>query len=47
MTTPKIMLCHWPWIKNYYGEMETAYYNYCPMLTTLWIDQDMKAEMGY
>jgi len=37
----------WPWVKNYYGETESAYDNYTPMISTLWIDQVLKAEMGY
>lgn len=39
--------CYWPWIKNYYGEHSTGFYNQMPILTTLWVDQDLKAEMGY
>ena len=30
---------------NYYGEIEATYYQYMPMVTTLWIDQDMKKQM--
>ena len=37
----------WPWVKNYYGEIETSFFHYIPMIKTLWIDQDLKAEMGY
>ncbi|GAI03338.1 unnamed protein product, partial [marine sediment metagenome] len=35
----------WPWVKNYYGERNLG----CVTLTaeTLWIDQALKAEMGY
>ncbi len=35
----------WPWVKNYYGERNVG----CVTLTaeTLWIDQKLKAEMGY
>ncbi len=35
----------WPWVKNYYGERNIG----CVTLTaeTLWIDQALKAEMGY
>jgi len=39
--------CYWPWLKNYYGETEAAYSSLTPMFSTLWIDQAMKAEMGY
>ena len=44
---PYYLRCYWPWVKNYYGEIETGYINYAPMLATLWIDQDLKAEMGF
>ncbi|MBA7692042.1 hypothetical protein ES703_100600 [subsurface metagenome] len=34
----------WPWVKNYYGE---AYFYSIYSMTSAWIDQDLKAEMGY
>jgi len=37
----------WPWIKNYYGEALTADTDYLHALTHAWLDQDLKAEMGY
>ncbi len=37
----------WPWVKNYYGEIETGFFTISPMISTLWIDQDLKADMGY
>ena len=38
----------WPWLKNYYGERNAGdYANPIPLLSHLWIDQDLKAEMGY
>ena len=38
----------WPWMKNYYGERNaTDYTNPWPILAHVWIDQDLKAEMGY
>jgi len=41
-------LCYWwPWVKNYYGETEAYYINYEPMYSRMWIDEDLKAEMGY
>jgi len=35
----------WPWIKNYYGE--SYYFIHNPPYDLMWIDQDLKAEMGY
>jgi len=37
----------WPWVKNYYGEFETGQYCQYPLSSTIWIDQDLKKEMGY
>ncbi len=38
----------WPWIKNYYGERNVQdYTNPWPLLAHAWIDQDLKAKMGY
>ena len=38
---------YWPWVKNYYGELEAGYYDLSPMISRMWIDQNLKAEMGY
>jgi len=38
----------WPWLKNYYGERNVR--DWCgpqPILAQIWIDQALKAEMGY
>jgi peptide/nickel transport system substrate-binding protein len=37
----------WPWVQNYYGEVETGFINYEPMINRIWIDQVMKKDMGY
>jgi peptide/nickel transport system substrate-binding protein len=37
----------WPWVKNYFGEIEVGFVTYTPMLSRLWIDQTLKSEMGY
>jgi len=37
----------WPWLKNYYGEMDSCYYCVRPMAARIWIDEDLKDEMGY
>ena len=43
---PYTLNCHWPWVKNYYGEIEAGYYNAIPMIKTLWIDQTLKNSLG-
>ena len=38
----------WPWMKNYYGERNAGdYTNPWPILAHVWIDQELKAEMGF
>lgn len=37
----------WPWIKNYYGEANNGYAYRSYVYARLWIDQDLKREMGY
>jgi len=45
---PYVLCCWWPWVKNYYGETESGVgSNRAPMYSSLWIDQDLKAELGY
>lgn len=38
---------YWPWVRNYYGELESGYYNYSQMVSRIWIDQAMKKSMGF
>jgi len=46
---PVVLQVWWPWLKNYYGEGWTGDYNsnYEPLFSTIWIDQTLKADMGY
>jgi len=37
----------WPWVKNYEGETMSAYKTTIGFHSILWLDQAMKAEMGY
>jgi len=37
----------WPWVKNYEGETNLKYGSSALFSAVAWIDQDMKAEMGY
>ena len=38
---------YWPWVKNFYNEVEGADYNYVPMIKLIWMDQGLKKKMGY
>jgi peptide/nickel transport system substrate-binding protein len=44
---PYRAMAYWPWVKNYYGEIEATYYQYIPQVVRLWIDQNQKKNMGY
>ena len=44
---PLSLNCYWPWLKNYYGEVDTGWHDTVPMTERLWIDQSMKTTMGY
>jgi len=37
----------WPWVKNYYGETDFGYKNAVPGYARIWMDEDLKKEMGY
>lgn len=40
-------LFYWPWLKNYSGERSMGYFWVHSWPQYIWIDQDMKASMGY
>ena len=44
---PLILEYNWPWVKNWYGENTSSWQNMGPIMSRIWIDQDLKAEMGY
>jgi len=37
----------WPWLQNYYGELTCDDGSIPGMLSYVWVDEDMKKEMGY
>jgi peptide/nickel transport system substrate-binding protein len=37
----------WPWVKNYGGELRVGAVRPGPIYARIWIDQDMKREMGF
>jgi len=44
---PYILNCYWPWLKNYYGEIDAGYNTQIPMISRIWIDQNLKKSLGY
>jgi len=47
MTNPYKLNCYWPWLENYYGEVDAAYHSQIPMISELWINQSLKTSIGY
>jgi peptide/nickel transport system substrate-binding protein len=47
MTNPYVLNCYWPWLENYYGEVDAAYFNQIPMVREMWISQTLKTQDGY
>lgn len=37
----------WPWVKGYQGELRGGMSNPWPVFSHIWVDQDLKKEMGY
>jgi peptide/nickel transport system substrate-binding protein len=46
MPNPFVLNCYWPWINNYYDELDTGYYNGCPIISRIWINQGLKKSLG-
>jgi peptide/nickel transport system substrate-binding protein len=46
MPGPKIYHYAWPWVKNYYGELDESYATLANIWGSAWIDQDVKKKMG-
>jgi ABC-type transport system substrate-binding protein len=47
MPAPYQLETYWPWIKNYYNEVEGGYQNYVPIIRLIWLDQNLKKSMGH
>ena len=44
---PYLINCYWPWLKNYYGEIDAGYNNQVPLVSRIWIDAALKKSLGY
>ncbi len=47
LPTPYNYTAWWPWVKNYGGELRAGAVRPGPIYARLWIDQDMKKQMGH
>jgi peptide/nickel transport system substrate-binding protein len=45
MTNPYNLNCYWPWLKNYYGEVDGGYHNQVVMIREMWVDQNLKSSL--
>jgi peptide/nickel transport system substrate-binding protein len=44
---PAIRLYWWPWLKNFYGEIDAGYFSDAIVGSRVWLDPGMKKTMGY
>jgi peptide/nickel transport system substrate-binding protein len=42
----KVVTYWWPWVKNYHGELSVGIINEYAENMYIWIDQDLKKQMG-
>jgi peptide/nickel transport system substrate-binding protein len=47
LPTSYVYTAWWPWVKNYGGELRAGAVRPGPIYARIWIDQDMKKQMGY
>jgi peptide/nickel transport system substrate-binding protein len=47
LPTPYVYTAWWPWVKNYGGELRAGAVRPGPIYARLWIDRDMKKQMGH
>jgi peptide/nickel transport system substrate-binding protein len=47
LPAPKALTIWWPWLQNYYGEINFGYQNPVPAISRMWIDESIKDELGY
>jgi peptide/nickel transport system substrate-binding protein len=47
LPTPYSYTAWWPWVKNYGGELRAGSVRPGPIYARIWVDQEMKKQMGY
>ena len=47
LPVPYLYTAWWPWVKNYGGELRAGAVRPGPIYARLWIDQELKREMGF
>ena len=47
LPVPYVHTAWWPWVKNYGGELRAGANRPGPIYARIWIDQELKEEMGF
>lgn len=47
LPAPSMFRYAWPWVRNYFGEANSDYVSSVGLFPLIWIDQNMKKQMGY
>ncbi|WP_167812616.1 ABC transporter substrate-binding protein [Marinobacter daqiaonensis] len=47
LPTQEFYIAWWPWVKNYDGELRVGAVRPGPIYARIWLDQELKEEMGY
>jgi len=47
LPTQEFYIAWWPWVKNYHGELRVGAVRPAPIYARIWIDEELKEEMGY
>ena len=47
LPTPYVYTAWWPWVKNYGGEIYAGGFRTDPIFARIWIDLELKKQMGY
>ena len=47
LPTPYAHTAWWPWVKNYGGELRAGAVRPWPIYARIWIDHEMKTQMGF
>ena len=47
LPSPKYNIYWWPWLKNYHGEVDCSYFGTGTIGARVWLDKNLKKEMGF
>jgi peptide/nickel transport system substrate-binding protein len=47
LPVPYYYTAWWPWVKNYQGEVRVGAQRSAPIMARIWMDEELKKNMGY